>query len=123
MAQEKYSKGKELNYGKLQMRKYLTGNNMSREQAVLAFKFRVRLIKVKGNFQNSYINNMLCPVCALEDDLQVHLISCIPLNKTSVTTAEYYSLFGSNEDKISAVIRKMEILLNQRHEILQDKNQ
>ena len=81
MAQEKYSKGKELNYGKLQMRKYLTGNNMSREQAVLAFKFRVRLIKVKGNFQNSYINNMLCPVCALEDDLQVHLISCIPQNE------------------------------------------
>ena len=72
--------------------------------------------------RSSYLNDIICPVCSLEEDLQQHLISCIPLNKCNVTTLEYNSLFGCNEDKMFEVIRKMQILLKQREDILQESN-
>ena len=122
LAQERYSKGKELNYGKLKIRSYFTTNNISKEQAILIFKFRVRLINVKANMRSNYLNDIICPVCSLEEDLQQHLISCKPLNKCNVTTLEYNSLFGCNEDKMLDVIQKMQILLKQREDILQESN-
>ena len=63
---------------------------------------------------------MSCPVCPSgEVDSQEHLITCRSLNNETVTSQEYNSLFGNDEDKIATVIKKLEVILKQRREIME----
>ena len=103
------------------MRNYLKTRKLSRDQANLVFRFRTRMVsEVKNNFRSSFENNLSCPVCPSgEVDSQKHLITCRSLNNETVTSQEYNALFGNDEDKIATVIKKLEVILKQRREIME----
>ena len=106
--QDSYSKGSNLVYGDLKMRRYLKTRELTREQASLAFRFRTRMVsKIKANFRNSFQDNMACTVCSSgEDDSQEHLIVCASLDNNDITMPEYRSLFGNDDNKNAVVIKK-----------------
>ena len=65
---------------------------------------------------------MSCPICTSgEDDSQEHLITCSSLTNDDITQQEYRSLNGSDEEKISNVIKKLERILKERKELLDTK--
>ena len=85
-----YSKGGELVYGELKMRRYLKTNNINSSQAKLIFKFRARMVNVKGNFKGSHLNDLTCLLCCLgEPDSQLHLFFAI----NSPSSISYLTLF------------------------------
>ena len=61
---------------------------------------------------------MLCPCCKLHPDLQLHLIFCSKLSGV-ITEAEYNNLFGSNEESMVNVIKKLEKKMTERLNILE----
>ena len=102
------------------MRSYLKTKSITRQQDSLIFKFRTRMINVKCNFKNSNLYNFSCPVCRTnEDDNQQHLIFCWSLTNQNITLSEYNTLFGQNETKMEQVIRKLDIILKERNDILE----
>ena len=116
--QLRYSKGEELVYGELNMRRYLKTKSINLNQAKIIFKFRSRMINVKGNFKGSHQNDMSCPLgCLGEPDSQMHLIFCDKL-PGSISESEFSCIFGENEDKMEKVIPKLERKLDERRNIL-----
>ena len=123
LKQENYSKGSNLQYGELKMRSYLRTQEITREQASLVFRFRTRMVtQIKANFKSTYKDNISCPICPSgEDDSQEHLITCSSLTNDDITLQEYRSLNGSDEEKISNVIKKLERILKERKQLLDTK--
>ena len=68
---------------------------------------------------------MICLVLRIsqsdEEDRQEHLVTCSSLNISKVSMSEYNCLFGDNEDEMAAVVKKLELLLKQRTEVLKTK--
>ena len=80
------------------------------------------MLNVKNNFRGSHQNNLKCPLgCPNQIDSQIHLIFCQNNEKSSsVSEAEYNSLFGVNEEKMIPVIQKLNQILEDRNNQLLD---
>ena len=65
------TKGENLSYGQLEMRKYFSSKNIKPSQANLIFNIRTNMINVKTNYSHSYID-FSCPCCEVEIDTQEH---------------------------------------------------
>ena len=122
LKKEGYSKGNNLEYGELKMRSYLKSEFINSNDAKTIFKFRSRMLNVKNNFRGSHQNNLNCPLgCPNQIDSQIHLIFCQNNEKSSsVSEAEYNSLFGVNEEKMIPVIQKLNQILEDRNNQLLD---
>ena len=117
--QLKLSKGDNLVYGELKMRGYLKYQKLNPNHAKLIFMFRSRMINVKENYKVG-LENLICPCCNLLPDSQLHLISCSK-SSSVVTDLEYESIFESNEETMLEVIKKLEIKLKDRRDILENQ--
>ena len=74
---ENHSKGKEIVYGSLQMRKYLTSTNISVEKAKLLLQLRSRMAPFRENYRGMYPSDSTCPLCESGTaDTQQHIIAC-----------------------------------------------
>ena len=106
-------------YGELKMRRYLKTRSLSKEQASLAFRLRTRMVSgIKANFRSSFKDDMSCQFCSSGDeDNQEHLVVCISLNNDNITVQEYRTVFGSDEEKIATVTKKIEKILKHRKEL------
>ena len=105
--QSKLTKGENLMYGNLEIRSYLTSNQINSKQAQSIFRIRTRMTNVKNNYKQSY-NDLLCPCCNLEQDTQEHMMMHCKKMTHNISKKEYYSLFGQNEEDMAKVIKKVE---------------
>ena len=69
-------------------------------------------------FRNSFKDDMSCQFCSSgAEDNQEHLVVCISLNNDNITVQEYRTVFGSDEEKIATVTKKIEKILKHRKEL------
>ena len=72
-------------------------------------------VKTKGKYEN-----ILCPLCDLEEDTQRHLIECNALSKNEVLVSipVYEDLFSNDTQKILTIGRIIKSKLDKRNKIL-----
>ena len=58
------------------MQVYLRNESLKIEDKKLLFRLRNRLVDVKTNFRNKYINDMQCRLCKVSEESQIHLTQC-----------------------------------------------
>ena len=92
-----HSKGKDLNYGYLEIQKYLKPSlkkNTKRRCNKKKFKLRTRMAYVKENFRGNY-ENLECKLCdEQEDETQQHIFECkINCNESE---HDYEEIFWKN---------------------------
>ena len=76
---EKHSKMKHLEYEELKMKKYLKENVNKADEL---FRFRTRMVELRGNFKSKYNENILCELCQKYEDYQEHLLECEKLDRS-----------------------------------------
>ena len=112
------SKGKDLIYAKLETMNYLINEGFSPQESKLLFKLRSRMLNVKGNFKNKYLNNdtfLQCQKCLsgiLES--QQHIIDCDVLK--SKPNMNYNDLFCADMQKVKEALEKFQIAWNEWQE-------
>ena len=115
---ENYSKGENLLYGNLDMRKYLKSKHLTTNQKKMIFKFRTRMINVKENFRSSY-KNLNCRFnCFNQIENQEHLLVCSQLPQ-EISTIDFNQLFTNNPN-VSEVAKKLEQNLKVRDKLIED---
>ena len=88
----------------------------------LLFQLRSRMIDVKANFKNKYVN-IKCPICKLEgsEDTQPHVFECTKLgNQDYVIISDnilYSDIFDDNVEKQIAALNLFKCLWNERKTI------
>ena len=101
------SKGGNLGYGSLKMRDYLKTKNINKNQAILLFKIRTRMVNVKNNFKNGN-TDLSCRVCFEGLDSQEHMMmECVALGEL-LTLQEYLQIFGEDEEQMAVIVKKIE---------------
>ena len=58
------------------IKQYLMSDQLSLEEKRLLFQIRNRTCDVKTNYRQLYSNNMLCRLCAKQDESEFHLMMC-----------------------------------------------
>ena len=66
--QIKHSKIKTIPYYSLETQPYMTSPIFNNEEVNTLHALRSRYVNVKANFSSKYQNNMLCPLCLLNND-------------------------------------------------------
>ena len=75
------------------------------------------MLNVKENFKNSH-NDLTCSVCTEDEDSQEHMmLKCTKLTN-KLKQKEFSALFGSDEDKMSEAVKKVEKIVLERIDIL-----
>ena len=119
---ENHSKGKEIVYGSLQMRKYLNSPNISVEKAKLLLQLRSRMAPFRENYRGMYPSDSTCPLCESgTPDTQQHIITCPEIKLQSSEKIQYSWLFGNNPDKLLKVANVFQEAMKQRESLLQEK--
>ena len=79
--QSNHSKVKDIVYKNLETQQYLKSPLFTNEEASLLFSLRSRAIDCKSNFKSKYSKeDLLCRICQQEEESQIHLLHCKPLN-------------------------------------------
>ena len=117
--QSEYSKGSTLQYGNLKMRTYLKTNLIHENQARLIFKIRTRMLNVKNNFKNNQ-TNLCCPICQNDEDSQEHMMMKCSILENKITSKEFLTMFGCDEEKMAEVVKKVEMIVNERNYIIEN---
>ena len=79
---EKSTKSKltNLRYSELKMQEYLELKSMSKVQAIVLFKFRVRMSPFGENYKAGH-QTTVCPFCSLHLDSQEESFTCVKLKQ------------------------------------------
>ena len=124
--QHQHSKIRNIVYSKLQTQAYMVSPLFTNDEVNTLHALRSRSVNVKANFKNKYGNNLLCPLCGLDEDSQPHMLVCTELNKLYESEellskkCSYDDLFGDQKEQ--KVITHLYLkLLNIRNQLL-DKN-
>ena len=87
----------------LDMQDYLKPNSASIEESKFTFSIRSRMLDIRTNYRGQYMDSdTLCPVCAMEEDTQQHLLVCDMLcdpDSLVINVPSYDELFGDVLDK------------------------
>ena len=112
-----HSKVRDIEYDKLETQTYLTSPLFSNEDVNTLFSLRSRLVDCKSNFKNRYKeNDILCPLCRLEEDSQQHMLACreitsrIQSKKISSSKIVYEDIFKDHMKQKGATVLFKEIL-------------
>ena len=117
----KLSKMKDLKYKKLEIQEYLKSPEISKQQKILLFKIRTRMVP---NVGYNFGQKVPCKICGLAQDEQQHFTKCIFLKlkcpELLVSDLEYSDFFGDNISKMNELskiyvklIRLREIFIQQ----------
>ena len=92
---EKSTKSKltNLRYSELQMQEYLELKSMSKVQAIVLFKFRVRMSPFSENYKAGH-QTTVCPFCSLQLDSQEESFTCVKLKQMIEIKGKYSDIFG-----------------------------
>ena len=99
------------------MRTYLKTKYIHENQARIIFKVRTRMLNVKNNFKNNH-KNLCCLICQNDEESQEHIMMTCSKLKNKLTQREFLTLFGCDDEKMSEVVKKLEIILNERNDII-----
>lgn len=94
LVNKKKSKMVNLEYSELTMQNYLELKTMNRRQAIILFKFRVRMTPFKENFKAGE-DRTLCPLCSLHVDSQGESFTCSKITAIMEVKGKYHDIFGS----------------------------
>ena len=123
-------KNDNLKYTKIKMQEYLKCESTYRSNGKNLYKYRTRMAHVKKNFPSQYKENLKCPECEINlqlqyediiDDSQEHLLNHIDVAQVpsfmKLTKKEIYlKLFnGNNAEKIDVVNLLEEALMRRNH--------
>ena len=120
---ESHSKTENLNYNNLEVQSYLkSDSNLNNDEKQLLFKFRTRMIDVKINYRNRYLDST-CQLGCDSEESQSHLFECeVLINKcedlANNVKVEYEDIFGDRTSQIDA-IKLLTKMWNTREQILE----
>ena len=92
----KHSKVLHIEHNKMEMQKYFVASNLCGKDKKFIFALRCRMVEVKHNFKEKYLN-MSCPCCEEDEDTQEHLLTCPELEtdgEVVMSLPDYGDLFG-----------------------------
>ena len=87
------SKLKNVSYSELKMQEYLELKTMNKTQAIVLFKFRVRMSPFGENYKAGQ-QTPICPFCSLHLDSQEESFSCVKLKSMIQISGKYSDIFG-----------------------------
>ena len=112
-----HRKGKNLEYSKIETKEYLLTNKITVSQALLLFKIRSRMLEVKMNFKEKYLNNdqlLLCKLCENDDlDEQSHFTRCSAVKNNQNLQFNYSNLFSQDINILKIAISQFEASWNE----------
>ena len=96
------------------MQEYLKSVKLTKPEKILLFKLRIRMIDIKGNFQERHRGNLHCELCEdetedeTEEETQMHLLRCQFLKKhpdleQSISEIRYDDIFGDLDSQVKAI--------------------
>ena len=92
------------------MQEYLKSDKLTKQEKILLFKLRIRMIEVKGNFQERHKGNLHCELCedVTEEETQMHLLKCQFLTKHPeleqlISEIRYNDIFGDLASQVKAI--------------------
>ena len=110
LTKSSHRKGKNLEYSKIETKEYLLTNKITVSQAMLLFKIRSRMLEVKMNFKEKYLNNdklLLCKLCENDDlDEQSHVTLCPAVKNNQ--NLQFISQFEASWNEMSKLRYKSE---------------
>ena len=110
----KHMKNRTENYD-IMRKPYL--NKMNRKQASLIFKARTRMIEVKHNFRNKYVNNMDCRKCFIHEETQDHILNeCPVIHYNDNLKIANGDIFKNNVKDLRITAEKIEKILKVLHQ-------
>jgi len=89
------SKMKNLDYFELKMQEYLKLGSMNKSQAIVVFKFRLRMSPFAENFKAGQ-ESKICPFCSLHVDSQEESFSCSKMKQIMDINGNFSDVFGEN---------------------------
>ena len=89
------SKMKSLYYSELKMQDYLKLTTMTKSQAIVVFKFRLRMSPFGENFRAGQ-QSKICPFCSLHVDSQEESFRCAKMNQLMEIKGKFSDVFGEN---------------------------
>ena len=89
------SKMKNLYYTELKMQDYLKLTTMTKSQAIVVFKFRLRMSPFGENFRAGQ-QSKICPFCSLHVDSQEESFRCAKMNQLMEIKGKFSDVFGEN---------------------------
>ena len=111
----------ETQYDKFVIQNYLkSDSDLKNSEKYLLLKFRTRMAEVKVNFKGKY-EDLLCPLCNIEQDSQSHLFNCNVLIENCKELfdnqeVEYEDIF-SNQEKQNRVIKLLNKMWQTREQM------
>ena len=117
LAKDKHSKMSNLTYRELNMQKYLKEVS-KKEDCQQIFKFRTRMIDVKENFKNQYVE-LLCPLCTRANDSQEHLLACTE-NTVDSQQINYKDIFGDDTPRLLKCYKCLMEAFEKREQLLEE---
>ena len=117
------SKGRDLSYQKLEIQNYFISDKVRPDQAILLFRIKSSMMRVKVNYKNLYgreDENQKCSLCQKEVETLEHAVStCESLDVKM--TRPYKDLFSHDEEKWVAALIDFEKIWRKREEISDNK--
>ena len=122
LEKNKKKKIKNIHYTNLELQQYLKTDKISLRRKKLLFRTRTRMLRVESN----YGKKQSCPVCLSSSlDNQEHLINCSVLKISCPELinikSSYDDIYSKDIEKMSEVIRMIEIAIRKREELQQAK--
>ena len=104
---EKHSKVLHIVHKNIEIEKYLTGNNLSAQEGKFLFALRTRMLELRANYKEKYLD-INCPLCEESEDTQAHMLHCsdlITAGEIVKFLPEYQNIFGTDFTKQIEVAR------------------
>ena len=121
--QSSHSKIKHIKYESLKIQPYILSKNLTDNEVNNLFALRSRMIRVKENFKNQYLQNLKCQFQCEKVESQQHLLECESLieklndDKYDLTEVEYSDIFGNVKEQEN-IIHIYDKILTLRDELL-----
>ena len=98
------SKGRKLNYIKIEMQSYLKSNKIKINESKLLFKIRTNMLEVRKNYKQ-FDNNVLCPLGDNHIDNEENILKCEKLKTDNDSETQFDDLFSQNEEKVAKTLK------------------
>ena len=115
LLQKRGQKGKEIEYGSLQMAEYLQpfGNKLTVEEKRELFSIRNRMVDIPSNFPKGR-KEFKC-LCGEKENMK-HIYQCELLSQKKEKSFEYEKIFNGTINQQTEIFRKVQQNLKQREE-------